>query len=264
MSMPTSLRLITVTDLHRSQGLYAKLSGVVSRIRPKILAFVGDFLDCMGLEQPQLTSEECAIVIARFEVQEIVFVRGNHEDYNWQDFETTWLSTGRKLVKLHGEAAGFGPAVITGFPCYLGNDFAFAGDQQELPHNPNVWLPKVLKRFGPPMRTLWLMHEPPARTPLTNPNSPVAGNSDWNVAIERFSPLLAISGHDHSTPIRTGKWFHRLGNSVCVNVGQNSTGPLRYTLVEAEFPSDAPSLPTRMRVTAYPMEETVDIVGVGR
>ena len=80
--MPATFRLLAVTDLHRSQQLYAELSAVVARLRPDILAFIGDFLDCLGLEHPQLTSEECAAVIARFKVPEIVFVRGNHEDYN--------------------------------------------------------------------------------------------------------------------------------------------------------------------------------------
>jgi hypothetical protein len=41
----------------------------------------------MGLEQPQLPAEECAIVISRFEVPVIVFVRGNHEHLNWLNFE---------------------------------------------------------------------------------------------------------------------------------------------------------------------------------
>ena len=254
--MPTSFRLIAVTDLHRSQALYAELSGVVSRLRPDVLAFVGDFLDCMGLAHPQLTSEECATVIARLTVPEVVFVRGNHEDLNWLDFEEAWNRTGRKGVKLHGEAAIFGPAVLVGFPCYLGNDDPFAGDQQERPYDPNAWLPKLLEKLGPPMRTLWLMHEPPAGTPLSNPDSPVAGNSDWNVAIERFSPSLTISGHDHLTPLKTGIWYHRLGSTVCVNVGQTDAGPLHYTLVEAEFPGETPSLPSRMRVTAFPMDET--------
>jgi Icc-related predicted phosphoesterase len=253
-----------VTDLHQSQHLYCELSGVVARLRPDVLAFVGDFLDCMGLEQPQLPAEECAIVISRFEVPEIVFVRGNHEHLNWLNFEIAWRHTGRKLAKLHGQAAVFGPAVLTGFPCYLGDDFAFAGNQEELPHDPSVWLPRLLKEFGPAIRTLWLMHEPPTKTPLSAPNSPVAGNSDWNRAIERFSPLLTVSGHDHTTPIRRGKWFHRVGSTLCVNVGQSTSGPLRFSLVEGEFAGTGPSLPVTMRVTAYPVAETVDILGGGK
>jgi Icc-related predicted phosphoesterase len=135
----------------------------------------------------------------------------------------------------------------------------FASDKPELPYNPGAWLSKLLKKHGPPMRTLWLMHEPPSKTPLSTPNSPVAGNGYWNEAIEQFSPLLTISGHDHSTPRRTGKWFHRLGSTVYVNVGQTDAGPLHYTVIEAEFPGEAPSLPSRMRVTAYPRGESVDV-----
>jgi CheY-like chemotaxis protein len=43
--MPTDFRLIAVTGLHRSQQLYAELRGVVHRLRPNVLALVGDFLD---------------------------------------------------------------------------------------------------------------------------------------------------------------------------------------------------------------------------
>lgn len=259
-SMSAKFRVLAVTDLHQSQALYAELSGVVARLRPDVLALVGDFLDCTGLEHPQLTSQECAQVIARFKVPNVLFIRGNHEDYNWLEFEPACHRSGRKLLKLHGQAATFGPAVVVGFPCYLGNDDPFAGDQVDRPYDPNVWLPKVLTEFGPAMRTLWLMHETPVGTPLSNPNSVVAGNSDWNVAIERFSPLLTISGHDHLTPLRTGTWIHRLGSTICVNVGQTEAGPLHYTLVEAEFSSDIPSLPSRMRVTAFPRNESVDVV----
>lgn len=258
--MSTDLRLLAVTDLHQSQDLYEKLSDIVARVRPDVLALVGDFLDVIGSPHPQLSPRECATAIARCPVPEVVFVRGNHEYLNWLEFEQAWNRTGRKLVKLHGQAAAFGSAVVVGFPCYLGNDDPFAGDQVERPYDPNVWLPKVLNGFGPAMRTLWLMHETPVGTPLSNPNSPVAGNRDWNVAIERFSPSLTISGHDHITPIRAGKWFHRLGSTICVNVGQNDSAPLRFTLIEAEFPGDTPSLPIKMRVTAFPMEETVDVV----
>ena len=94
--MPTHLRLLAVTDLHRSQQLYAELSGVVSRLRPNVLALVGDFIDVIGLHQPQLTSRECAKVIARCPVPAVVFVRGNHEDLNWLDFEEVWNRTGKK------------------------------------------------------------------------------------------------------------------------------------------------------------------------
>jgi hypothetical protein len=174
--------------------------------------------------------------LGRLEGPEIVFVRGNHEDSNWWEFQDAWRSTGRKLVKLHGQAGVFGPAVIIGFPCYLGDDTAFAEGEPALPpYDPGVWLSKLLKQLGVPVRTLWLMHETPAGTPLSNPNSLVAGNREWNEAIKRFSPLLTISGHDHLTPLRTGTWYHRLGRTVCVNAGQTDAGPLHYTCSRQQF-----------------------------
>jgi|SRR6266567_1747690 len=99
------------------------------------------------------------------------------------------------------------------------------------------------------------MHEPPAGTPLSQPNSPVAGNRQWRTAIERFRPILTISGHDHQTPITKKKWYHLIGATTCVNVGQSENGPLHYCITEAEF--DAPGLPKRMTVTAHPRKETV-------
>jgi len=42
-----------------------------------------------------------------------------------------------------------------------------------------------------------------------------------------------------------------------VNVGQTDNGPLHYCVIEAEFESALPSLPSRMQVTAYPWQETI-------
>jgi hypothetical protein len=88
---------MAATDLHRSQWLYSELADAVNHHCPDVLVLVGDFLDCSGMPHPQLSSEECAIAIARFNVPEVVFARGNHEDYNWQDFEEVWLGVGAAL-----------------------------------------------------------------------------------------------------------------------------------------------------------------------
>lgn len=73
------------------------------------------------------------------------------------------LECGRRqnLITLHGEAFVDGPLV--GFPCLLGNEDAFRGDRPLLEIPPETWLRPLLKRFGPAMRTLWLMHEPPRK-----------------------------------------------------------------------------------------------------
>jgi hypothetical protein len=72
-------------------------------------------------------------------------------------------------------------------------------------------------------------------------------------AIERFSPLLTISGHDHQTPIRTGCRHYRIGQTTCVNVGQTDSGPLRYCGIEAEFKSASSTLRSLFKKRAqYP------------
>jgi len=223
------------------------------------MCLVGDFLDFCGTTEPQLTSAEAALSVALLEVPELIFARGNHEDFAWFEFQDAWATTGRKLVSLHGEVFTVGPATIIGFPCLMGDETAFVGERRPLPASPNAWLSRLLERHGPSIRTLWLMHEPPAGTPLSQFDSPVAGNPKWRSAIERIRPILTISGHDHQTPIRNGKWHHRIGSTTCVNVGQTEHGPLHYCIVEAEFSGDAPSLPTRMTVTAHPQNETAEV-----
>jgi Icc-related predicted phosphoesterase len=103
------------------------------------------------------------------------------------------------------------------------------------------------------------MHEPPAGTPLTERHGLVSGNPAWNEALARFSPLLTISGHDHDTPIKAKRWYTRIGQSACVNLGQTADGPLHYGILEAEFPKATPCLPRRMRVSAFPWNHSLDV-----
>ena len=99
-------------------------------------------------------------------------------------------------------------------------------------------------------------------TPLSAAEGYLAGNIEWTVAIERFSPWLVVFGHDHQTPLRRKLllWHHRLaGNTACVNVGQTAKGPLHYCLVELQFSQVSPCLPTTMSVTAYPKGKTIHL-----
>jgi hypothetical protein len=153
---------------------------------------------------------------------------------------------------LHDEAFVDGPLVAVGFPCDLGDETAFVGNRKPLPFPPHQWLSSLLRQPGPGMRTPWLMHEPPRGTPLTVRSGPVSGNQLWNEAIERFSPWLVISGHDHGTPVRMRKWHARFAHSLVVNVGQTAAGPLHHILIEGQFPMKSKSLPSALRITAYP------------
>ena len=255
--MPNKITVLTVTDLHRRSVLLQELHAAVVRHRPSIVALVGDFLHAFDDNKGRVSVEDCAGLISKLPAEEIIFVRGNHEDEAWWEFANAWNAIGRPLRTLHGERYSHGPLTLVGFPCLMGDESAFLGARPLLALESDEWLPEVILPAGRAARTLWLMHEPPAGTPLSERGSLVEGNQEWVQAIERFSPWLTISGHDHQTPIRTGRWHHRIGQTTCVNVGQTDNVPLHYCLIEAEFESASPSLPSRMQVTAYPWQETL-------
>jgi len=125
--------------------------------------------------------------------------RGNHEDEARYEFEDVW---NRSRHALHGVLFVYGPLAIIGFPCLMGDDTEFIGDRPPLPYLSEEWLPAVMRKAGRAGRRIRLMHEPPAGTMFSDAGSVVAGNPDWIVAIERFSPWLTISGHHYITPVK--------------------------------------------------------------
>jgi len=258
--MAQIVKVLTAADLHRSKRLYAELAAAVATHKPDVVALVGDFLDAFESTAERLSTSEAAVLLGSLPCPDIVFVRGNHEDVDWWSFADAWAETRRKLNALHGEVFASGPLAMVGFPCALGDETAYVGTREPLPDPPDRWLSKLVRRYGPVMRTLWLMHEPPAGTPLTERQGPVSGNPAWNEALARFSPLLTISGHDHDSPIQAQRWHARIGQSACVNLGQTVDGPLHYGILEAEFVQAAPCLPSRMRFTAFPWNQSLDVV----
>ncbi len=263
--MPT-IKVLTVTDLHRVRSLYELLGKAVASHQPDIVALVGDFLDAGGEHADQFSTTECAAILGRLACKEVVFVRGNHEDSNWWEFLAAWQATGRPLHALHCSVFVHGPLVMVGFPCLMGDETAFveslgSGEvrREDCGEDPLAWLPKVLLPHGAASRTLWLMHEPPAGTPLSKAGSVVGGNQEWVTAIEQYSPWLTISGHDHVTPRKSKRWHHRIGRTVSVNAGQTDFGPLHYCVITAEFASDRPTLPRRMTIQVQPGGETVKL-----
>ena len=254
-----NVRLMTVTDLHRSSALIDELQKTVSACQPDCVALVGDFLHAFDDNEQRLTVEASASALSKLTCPEIIFVRGNHEDEAWLTFASHWQQSGRPMHALHGEPFSVGPLTVIGFPCLLGDETAYIGERPPLSAYSEDWLPAVMQRTGPAGRAIWLMHEPPSGTPLSAQNSVVEGNPDWITAIERYVPRLTISGHDHRTPLGTGRWHHRIGQTTCINAGQTDHGPLHYCVVRADFTGSKSGLPTVMQVTAYPWAQTISV-----
>lgn len=258
---PNRLSVLTVSDLHQSRILYDQLESAVRMHHPDLVAIVGDFLDSDDAGGRELTRTECGRRLNALEC-EVVFVRGNHESEGWLAFAKAWRS-GRRMRTLNPlNCEGFvhGPLVLVGFPCRLGDEFHYLeGRKPSHEDRSNKWLDEVMRRHGPAARTLWLMHEPPAGTRLSEEVGPMAGRIEWLAAVERHSPLLVVCGHDHRTPIRQSAWHERMRETQVVNVGQKLDGPLHYSVVEFEFPGSTPCLPQCIKVTAYPWNQTMEL-----
>jgi Icc-related predicted phosphoesterase len=256
-AMPIKVKIITVADIHASQKHYEYLAKAVATHRPDVVALVGDFLDATGKTDGKLTVEDCARALGDMPCAETIFVRGTHEDSAWWRFAHEFEKSGRELHLLEGACFTYGPLVMVGFPC-----LALQGDGlgADLPADPDKWLPGVLRPHLPSARSLWLMHEPPDPTPISDHCGPLSGNVEWRLAIERFMPKLVVFGHDHQTPIRTKHWNCHLGPTTCVNVGQTENGPLHYALVEMGFPQNSPCMPRSIKVTAYPVGKSLEVL----
>lgn len=250
-----TVRLLTVADLHQRKNLYSELQQAIAEHKPDAVALLGDYLHAFDLEPGMMTVAECARAVSTLDVPQVVVVRGNHEGFQFIEFADAISSTDRTLTTLHGEAAQLGRLTMVGFPCLLGDETAFSYTKPALPSTPGAWLPPLMRRIGAAGRMLWLAHEPPARTNLSERSGALAGDSQLTELIERFSPRLVICGHDHDTPIMRRRWHDRIGDSVVVNVGQTSCRRLHFCVIDAEVASTTSPLPSRITLHAYPWQE---------
>ena len=252
--------VLTVADLHQSRQLFATLSQAVDDHQPDVVALVGDCLHIGEDMENRLSVKECAAALSSLHCKDVVFVRGNHEDENWLRFAKYWRHSNRALTTQHGEALKVGPLVIIGFPCLLGSEEFFVNPREPLPPNPEKWLLNHLHEHGKAAQALWLMHEPPRGTVLSQTNGPTSGNHDWTDAVKRFAPCLVVCGHDHHTPIENKRWYCELGNSTCINVGQADHQRLHYSVIKAKFTPESTGLPAKISIAAFPWQETIEII----
>jgi len=246
MNPADTVRVLTATDLHLKRRLYSDLAKAVQKHRPAVVCLAGDFLDAEDLPptNDRLTPTAAALALAALPC-EVVFSRGNHEDWcNWPEFVAAWRTTGRSLHAPHYSAVQVGQLAIVGFPCGLGNEDAYADGREPGSREPEAWVSALLRKTGAAGRALWLLHEPPS----SELAAAEACDPDWFNLVELYQPVLTVSGHDHSTPLQTGRWKTKIGDSVCVNAGQRvepgkaAAGRLIYCVAEFSFLNGYPRL----------------------
>jgi Icc-related predicted phosphoesterase len=252
LSDQRTVRVLTATDLHQQKSLVDDLKNAVDEQHPDVLALVGDFLEGTERTSGRYSAEEIAARLSSLNVPEIVFVKGNHDPVKLPEFRRHWaIATDRPLRILDRQAVAVGPLAVVGFPCLLGN---WEDDLEELAQT-DTWMPRLVGEFGAAMRTLWLMHEPPLGTALSARDGPLAGNAEWMGIVQRLEPLVVIFGHDHDTPGDARAWNLRVGESTLINLGQGER--LRFCTLDFRFAGTALSLPTSIRIVAYPSGEAI-------
>ena len=245
------IRVLSVTDLHQKEHLLDQLQAAVREHGPvDVVVCVGDFLDAEEPDASVISVEATADRLSSLECREVVLTRGNHEDWQWPAFEAAWHKSKRPLHALHGTHFTYGPLVIIGFPCFMGSDEYYAENRPLPIYSQDEWLYPLLLKLRPAGRTLWLMHEPPS----SDIAAEGACEAEWTEAVSNYQPILTVSGHDHDTSRESGVWRTKIGETICINVGQDSrpTGKLHYAVIDFEFPQNSPCLPSNVSIRKFP------------
>lgn len=255
------IRVLAVSDLRQDRQRYHALAGAVETHHPNAVALVGDFLEPRP-RQHQFTPIEAARCLAHLPVEQVVCCRGEREGTNWEEFRFLWPHNIRPLIALYGSACPVGPLSILGFPCHRGNESAWArsmpkvgcnvilnpfqSGRAQLPKRAQAWMPPLMQEIGPAGRALWLMHEPPLGRPSAKDN----WNREWQAQVEKYQPMVVVSGHDIAAPMRNGNWLAKIGKSYCINVGQVAS-ELSYAVIDFMFTTPGSSAPSEISVSAF-------------
>jgi uncharacterized protein len=77
---------------------------------------------------------------------------------------------------------------------------------------------------GSARRSIYVIHVPPAQTGLDVIHD---GRNVGSIAVRRHilkhQPIISLHGHIHESPSMSGRWVEKLGETICVNPGQQSS-----------------------------------------
>jgi Icc-related predicted phosphoesterase len=74
-----------------------------------------------------------------------------------------------------------------------------------------------------PARTIYVLHCPPYGTTLDRlEDGRSVGSRAVRAFIERYQPPLTLHGHIHESPLVSGSFVDRIGQTLCVNPGQTA------------------------------------------
>lgn len=269
------IKLLYASDLHGSEGHYARLAVAAGKHRPEIVVLGGDMLpddsalepETLGVGQPEFVRQQFQKAVEAIRAAcnplAILVIHGNH-DWASSAAATKDLAKEGLFTVLDHET----PFVIrrlgfVGYSCspptpWFVKDFERLdqpGDatpllggarwdprfSKAIPHSAAVIFNEAstiaddLAKLCPPARPwVFVAHAPPFGTKLDQSYKGESwGSRAIRDAIEKHQPLLSLHGHVHESPVVSGSFTHRLGNTIAINPGQTHD-KLRFALVEID------------------------------
>jgi Icc-related predicted phosphoesterase len=255
------MRICFTSDLHGDQTLYEQLTVLLEAERPDLLILGGDLLRDVQRDEPVrpqvegLVGELAERIVGwqrMVPALSVAVLLGNHELACTLEALRSHEQAGRLVLLGHERAwrcqdhdfLGYAPTppsphwakdlerldlpddVIPEFPGQVWNADRGALEDADLEAHFGGQ-PAISEDLAaaPRLAQPWILvaHAPPSDTRLDRlPEVPYPiGSRAVRAFIEERQPVVALHGHVHDSPEVTGHYVDRIGETICINPGQN-------------------------------------------
>ena len=108
---------------------------------------------------------------------------------------------------------------VAGYPYVKSSDGGFYPEWEKREEEMEKDLDTLAEKSDP-KKTVYVLHSPPHNTRLdVASNGEHIGNKAVRRFIEKYQPLMVLSGHVHESPRNTGKVMDMIGETPCYNPG---------------------------------------------
>ena len=87
------------------------------------------------------------------------------------------------------------------------------------------------------LKAIFVFHDPPYKIGLDScRDGDFPGSKAMLKYIENKQPYMTLHGHIHESPECSGKWYTKIGKTICINPGQTEFGEelLHYAIIDTE------------------------------
>ncbi len=247
------MRLAFTSDLHGNVELYRATLDFARQEQADLLVLGGDLFP-LGREigpQRDFARRELPAILATAELP-VYAIAGNGDWSAAYPYLEELAASGRLTLLDHRAVEVEGSWTLIGYPRVPPTPFYIKdNDRRDLPGDPvpnwsglisqvdhtvAVEVPAYLSarpsiedelaalpRAQDPARTIYVFHGPPFDTALDRiTNGQPVGSRAVRAFLSASGAPLALHGHIHEAPQVSGRYWERLGSTLCVNPGQGS------------------------------------------